>query len=56
MLYHLIYPLNDYISGLNIFRYITFRSVIAIFISFIIFIIFGNRFIAFFKEKRKNDP
>ena len=26
MLYHLLYPLREYISGLNVFRYITFRS------------------------------
>ena len=36
MLYHLLYPLSDYVSGLNIFRYITFRTagatVTAIFI------------------------
>lgn len=40
MLYHLIYPLHEFISGLNIFRYITFRAagaaVLALLVSFII--------------------
>jgi phospho-N-acetylmuramoyl-pentapeptide-transferase len=29
MLYHLLYPLHDWISILNVFRYITFRSALA---------------------------
>ena len=29
MLYHLLYPLRDYFSPLNLFRYITFRAVYA---------------------------
>ena len=40
MFYHLLYPLRDIISGLNIFRYITFRAagaaVAALLISFLI--------------------
>lgn len=40
MFYHLLYPLSDQISGLNLFRYITFRSagaaITALLISFII--------------------
>ncbi len=40
MLYHLLYPLADYISGFNIFRYITFRTanatVTALFIAWIL--------------------
>ncbi|MCF7804977.1 MAG: phospho-N-acetylmuramoyl-pentapeptide-transferase [Candidatus Marinimicrobia bacterium] len=40
MLYHLLYPLRDYISGLNIFQYITFRAgaaaITALFIAFIL--------------------
>lgn len=38
MLYHLLYPLRQYISGLNIFQYITFRAgaaaITALFIAF----------------------
>jgi len=40
MLYHLLYPLRDVISGLNLFGYITFRSagatITALLISFLI--------------------
>ena len=40
MLYHLLYPLRDYISGFNIFQYITFRAgaaaITALFIAFIL--------------------
>lgn len=40
MLYHLFYPLHEYFSFLNVFRYITFRTIYAIltalFISFLV--------------------
>jgi phospho-N-acetylmuramoyl-pentapeptide-transferase len=40
MLYYLLFPLREYISGLNLFRYITFRSawaaITALFISFVV--------------------
>jgi len=40
MLYHLLYPLHGYVSWLNLFRYITFRSagaaITALLISFIV--------------------
>lgn len=40
MLYHLLYPLKSYISGLNIFQYITFRAtsaaILALLMSFLI--------------------
>ena len=41
MLYHLFYPLHNIISGLNIFRYITFRSAMAALTSFLISLVFG---------------
>lgn len=41
MLYHLLYPLHDVISFLNLFRYITFRSAMAALTAFLISIIFG---------------
>lgn len=41
MLYHLLYPLHEIISALNIFRYITFRAGMAALTSFIISLIFG---------------
>jgi phospho-N-acetylmuramoyl-pentapeptide-transferase len=40
MFYHLLYPLNEIISGFNVFRYITFRSagaaITALLISFVV--------------------
>ena len=41
MLYHLFYPLHEFYSGFNVFRYITFRSVYAIITAFIISLLFG---------------
>lgn len=34
MLYHLLYSLRDYYSGLNVFKYITFRAMVAFLFSF----------------------
>jgi phospho-N-acetylmuramoyl-pentapeptide-transferase len=40
VLYHLLYPLSEYVTGFNVFRYITFRiaaaTLTALFISFIV--------------------
>ena len=40
MMYHLLFPLREYFSPLNVFRYITFRSalaaVTAILVSFVV--------------------
>ena len=41
MFYNLLYPLHDLISAFNIFRYITFRSGMAVLTSFVISLIFG---------------
>ena len=51
MLYHLIYPLYIYLSGLNIFRYITFRSALAALVSLLLCIFFGKYFIRLIKDK-----
>ena len=45
MLYNLLYPLSNDISVLNVFRYITFRSVWALLTALIISILIGPRFI-----------
>jgi len=45
MLYHFLYSLTKWITGFNIFGYITFRSVIAFLISFIICLAFFPWFI-----------
>ena len=40
MLYHLLFPLSEYVTGFNVFRYITFRvaaaTLTALFISFLV--------------------
>ena len=54
MLYHWLYPLKEHFFALNLFRYITFRSALAVVISLMIFILFGNRFIAFVQDKTLN--
>jgi len=41
MLYHLLYPLHKSISVLNVFRYITFRTIYASLTAFLICFIFG---------------
>lgn len=41
MLYHLLYPLRDFIFGFNLFRYITFRAAMAALTAFVISLIFG---------------
>jgi phospho-N-acetylmuramoyl-pentapeptide-transferase len=41
MLYHLLYPLRDFISVFNLFRYITFRAVMACLTAFILSLVFG---------------
>jgi phospho-N-acetylmuramoyl-pentapeptide-transferase len=45
MLYHLLYPLHAYLSALNVFRYITFRSIGAILTAFFLVLWLGPRFI-----------
>jgi phospho-N-acetylmuramoyl-pentapeptide-transferase len=47
MLYHLIFPLRIYFSPLNVLGYITFRSILAVFVSLIISFVFGRRFISY---------
>ena len=46
MLYHLLYPLHDSISVLNLFRYITFRTASATVTALLICFVFGPRVIA----------
>ena len=41
MIYHLLYPLSDQVSMLNVFRYITFRSIYAMLTALILSIIIG---------------
>jgi phospho-N-acetylmuramoyl-pentapeptide-transferase len=45
MLYHLLYPLHEYFSALNVFRYITFRSAYATVTALLICFVLGPWFI-----------
>ncbi len=45
MLYHFLYPLHTDLNFLNVFRYITFRSIGAAVTAFLIVVIFGPMFI-----------
>lgn len=50
MLYHLFLELQSEITWLNVFRYITFRSFCAFFISFIFVLIFQPVFISYLRK------
>lgn len=50
MLYHFLYPLSTELPLLNVFRYITFRSVWALLTALLITIIIGPRFINWLKR------
>jgi len=50
MMYHLLFPLSEYIGLFNVFRYITFRSIYALLTALIISIILGPRFIAWLQR------
>lgn len=45
MLYHFLYPLHTSLGGLNVFRYITFRSIGGAVTAFVIVLILGQVFI-----------
>ena len=50
MLYHLLYPLHNNVSYLNVFRYITFRAAYAAVTALLLSFIFGPHIIAFLKK------
>ncbi len=50
MLYHLLYPLTRYVSGFNLFKYITFRTAGATVTAIIICLILGPFFIRVLKR------
>lgn len=51
MLYHLLYPLRDYISAFNVFRYITFRSAYAAITALLISFLLGPFFLRMLKRR-----
>ncbi|OGC94850.1 MAG: phospho-N-acetylmuramoyl-pentapeptide-transferase [candidate division Zixibacteria bacterium RBG_16_53_22] len=52
MLYYLLYPLSKYISGFNLFKYITFRMAYATVTAMLISFIFGNLFIEMLRRNQ----
>ncbi|TET67283.1 MAG: phospho-N-acetylmuramoyl-pentapeptide-transferase [Candidatus Zixiibacteriota bacterium] len=52
MLYHLLVPLSEYISGFNLFRYITFRTACATVTAMLISFLLGRMFIRFLKRNQ----
>lgn len=52
MLYHILYPLSQSVSAFNLFRYITFRSIVAFLVAAFVSIYWGKKFIEFMKRKQ----
>jgi len=50
MLYHLLYPLQEYVSFLRLFKYITFRSLFAAMTALILVLIFGKLMIGWLQS------
>ena len=55
MLYHLLYPLRDYISAFNVFRYITFRSAYAAVTALLISFLLGPLFLRMLRRRNLTD-
>lgn len=56
MLYHIFYGLSDQFTFLNVFRYLTFRSMAAFFVSLTLVLIFQPWFIRWFLERKLGQP
>ena len=56
MLYSLILELIDQYSFLNVFKYLTFRTGLAIFTSMVVVLVVGTPFINFFSARQILDP
>ena len=56
MLYSLILELVDQYSFLNVFKYLTFRTGLAMFTSMIVVLLIGTPFINFFSARQILDP
>jgi len=51
LLYHILYPLHEYASWLNIFRYVTFRAAYAAVTAFLLAVVLGPPLIRFLQRK-----
>ena len=56
MLYHLLYPLNEYFSAFNVFRYITFRAAYAMVTALLICFILGPILIRMLQKFQIHQP
>ena len=56
MLYSLILELIDQYTFLNVFKYLTFRTGLAMFTSMIVVLLVGTPFINFFSARQILDP
>ncbi len=56
MLFKLLYLFHTKISFLNVFRYITFRTIVSALTSLIIFLLLGDKVIEFLKKKQIGQP
>lgn len=56
MLYHLLYPLNEYFSAFNVFRYITFRAAYAMVTALLISFILGPIIIRLLQRMQVHQP
>jgi len=52
MLYYLLYPLHKYVSGFNLFQYISFRAAFAAITALLISFFVGPRIIRLLREKQ----
>lgn len=52
MLYYLLYPLYNEYVGFNVFRYITFRALMAAFTAMAIYFVYGSAMIAFLSKRQ----
>jgi phospho-N-acetylmuramoyl-pentapeptide-transferase len=55
MFYYLLYPLRDYISAFNVFRYISFRSAYAAVTALLISFLLGPLFLKWLRQRSLTD-
>jgi phospho-N-acetylmuramoyl-pentapeptide-transferase len=56
MLYHILYLFRDRVDGLNVIRYVTFRSMAAFFVALLVVLIFQPVFIRWFRSRQIGQP
>ena len=56
MLYHLLYPLHETIGAFNVFRYLTFRSMLSFFLALALVLFLQPGFIRWVKRRQFGQP